>query len=124
MGPGTPSDTLDVYLPDQYNDGFFFNGYETLFSGSVGHPTFIPASFDFPYAGFSNGFGYTFGERAPNGNSGCSGTATVSPSRHCNTLVCLVSSPSPKKKASGTAEQFHAQIVTFDGRRSYKLFER
>jgi hypothetical protein len=59
MGPGTPSDTLDVYLPAQYNDGFFFNGYETLFSGSVGHPTFIPASFDFPYAGFSNGFGYT-----------------------------------------------------------------
>src|SRR5271166_5794705 len=52
VGPEGQPDTLDVYLPAQYNDGFFFEAFQRLFSGSVGHPTLIPASFDFLSGGF------------------------------------------------------------------------
>jgi hypothetical protein len=47
MGIHSPTDTLDVYLPSQYNDGFFFDGLQELFTGAVSNPTLIPASFDF-----------------------------------------------------------------------------
>ena len=47
MGPFSPTDTLDVYLPAQYNGGFFFNAFQRLYSGTVSNPTLIPASFDF-----------------------------------------------------------------------------
>jgi hypothetical protein len=39
LGLNSPTDTLDV-------DRFFFDAFQTLFSGSVSHPTLIPASFD------------------------------------------------------------------------------
>ena len=61
LGLGTPTDALDVYLPSQYNDGFFFDDFQRLFSGSVSNPTLIPASFDFnsPTVDIANGLGTT-----------------------------------------------------------------
>jgi hypothetical protein len=61
MGILTPTDTLDVYLPAPYNDGFFLDGLERLFSGAVSNPTLIPASLDFQGGlfGIPNGSGYT-----------------------------------------------------------------
>ena len=60
MGPGTPTDTLDLYLPAQYNDGFFLEAFQRLFSGSVGKPTLIPARFDFLSGTFNIGIGVDY----------------------------------------------------------------
>ena len=50
MGIPTPSYTLIVVLPTQYNVEFIFDSDQVLFSGSVSNPTLIPASFGFPFA--------------------------------------------------------------------------
>jgi len=74
MGFGTPTDTLDVYLPPQYGYGFFFNAFQVLlYSGPVSDPTLVPASFDF----LAGGLTISQGLGANLANSHATATAAV-----------------------------------------------